>query len=184
MALSDKNKQTLLVGGILGGAILIIIAYFALLYVRPGVKESNETVERLEQQIKRQSARLQDLEAQMANTEKQRQLQQQFRQIERRLPSDQDPIEIFDLLRGYFEGSDVAFTYIEPGQRVDRGRFSEFPFIIRGSARYHEFGQLVNLIECNPDRLMHVSTFKLTNNPRRPSIHPMEVGIATFTFNE
>jgi len=182
--MTEKNKQALLVGCILGGAILVVLVYFGFLYVRPRVSEAETKVAKLEQQIKTQRAQIESYEESLANMERRRAVQEQFQRIQQRLPSDQDPIEIFDLLRGYFEGSDVRFSYLEPGARTRRGRFTETPFTIRGSARYHQFGQLVNLIECNPDRLMHVTNFNLTNNPRRPSIHPMEVSISTFTFNE
>lgn len=184
MVLTEKNKQALIVGGILGGMILIIVLYFAFLYVMPGVSKANSEVAKLEQQIARQEKQIDDFETKLADQEAQRAIKEQFARIEQRLPSDQDPIEIFDLLNSYFEGSEVGFTYLEPGALTKRGVFTEFPFTIRGSARYHEFGQLVNLVECNPDRLMHVTSFELSNNPNRPSIHPMEIGIATFTFNE
>lgn len=184
MALSEKNKQGLLVGGIFGGALLIIIVYFGFMMIRPKVAGWDKQSEELTSKADTTEKKIKEYRDLLADTRTRIQIEDQFTRIARRLPSNQDPIEIFEILRSYFEGSAVVFNYLEPGVAKNRGAFTEYPFTIRGSARYHEFGQLVNLIECNPERLMHVTNLRLTNNERRPSIHPMEVGIATFTFNE
>lgn len=184
MAMSEKNKQGLLAGGILGGAILVIIVYLAFMYVNPGVKKFRDETAKLETKMKKDREQLAEYKRYLDNEDTRREIELKFRRIAERLPSGQDTIEVFDLLRSYFEGSNVVFNYLDPGAMTNRGRYSEYPFTIRGSAEYHAFGQLINLVECNPDRLMHVTTMKLTNSDRRPSIHPMEVGIATFTFND
>lgn len=184
MALNEKNKQTLLAGGILGVAILVIIIYFGLTMVRPQVDKQKADIAKLETDIKKNRAELNRLKNFINDEGSRGEVIATFERISSRLPPQQDPFEVFELLRDYFEGTDVVFTYLEPGRQTSRGRYFEYPFIIRGSARYHEFGQLVNLIECNPSRLMHVNSFRLTNNDRRPSIHPMELGISTFTFQQ
>lgn len=184
MAMTEKNKQAALVAGILGGAVFLVVCYFHFFTVVPEAGQNAAKVAKLQKEIADNRKQLKDFEMYLADKELRREVEETFSRVNSRLPSNQDPIEVFDILRGYFEGTDVAFSYLEPGVPVPRGRVSERPFTIRGLARYHEFGQLVNLIECNPERLMRVVSFKLTNNPKRPSIHPMEVGIATFTFNE
>ncbi len=174
----------LLVGGILGGAVFVIVVYFALMYVKPGVEKFSTETATLQTQIQKNKEKLQEYESYLSNQEERRMIEEKFSSIAKRLPSGQDTVDVYDLLRTYFKGSNVIFTNLEPGNSVNRGRFREYPFTIRGTAEYHSFGQLINLVECNPDRLMHVTNMKLTNNPKRPSSHPMEVGIATFTFNE
>ncbi len=183
MAMSEKNKQGLLVGGILGVAILAIVLYFMFMYVEPGIKKFKDETETLESKIAANKQKLEEYQSYLNNEEARRQVQEKFATIAKRLPDTQDTIEVYDLLRSYFEGSNVVFNALNPGASANRGRYTEFPFSIAGSAEYHAFGQLVNLIECNPDRLMHVTNLKLTNSDKRPSIHPMEVGVATFTFN-
>jgi Tfp pilus assembly protein PilO len=184
MALTEQNKQALLVGGILGGAIFIIIVYFMVMTILPKVGNMKADAAKLTTQKIANQKTLKGYKEYLSDKEKSQKIEDAFQIVQQRLPSNQDPIEVFDLLRGYFEGTDVQFTYIEPGTEQNRGRFREYPFVIKGSARYHEFGQLINLIECNPDRLMRVTSFRLVNNSKRPSIHPMEVGISTFTFND
>lgn len=184
MAMTEKNKQALLVGGILGGAIFIILVYFGMTTTLPKIKTMQEETEKAKTSAAAAQKKVADYKALLADKARYEQVQEAFMRVSSRLPSLQDPVDVFELLKGFFEGTDVQFSYLEPGRQTKRGKYMEYPFVIRGTARYHEFGQLVNLIECNPDRLMHVSTFKLANNDRRPSIHPMQVGIATFTFND
>lgn len=184
MTLTEKNKQALLVGGILGGAILVILIYFWMVQINPKITNYNKQSDALVSKNKANQEKLSKYKALLADKSKKQKLEADFALIASRLPNNQDPIQIFDILRGYFEGTDVQFTYLEPKAQVNRGRFMEYPFIIRGTARYHEFGQLLNLIECNPERLMRVTAFKFSNNDKRPSLHPMEVGISSFTFNE
>jgi Tfp pilus assembly protein PilO len=182
MALSDKNKQLLLVIGILGGAVLVILVYFGMMNIRPKTKELLAETEKFQTELKKNKEDLERFKRVIADVESRNKVIAAFQRVESRLPTRQDPIEVFQILRQYFDGTDVQFTYLEPGRQTNRGRYFEYPFVVRGRARYHEFGQLVNLIECNPNRLMHVNSFKLTNDARRPSIHPMEVGISTFTI--
>lgn len=184
MTLTEQQKTTLIVTGILGVSIFIIIVYFMFAFINPAVSDARATSETLQTEIRKNRETLAEYQRYLDNEEAHRELRERFRTIEARLPSEQDPFAVFSLLREYFEGSNVFFSFLDPGDMTDRGRFREFPFTIRGSADYHAFGQLVNLIECNPDRLMHVTSIRLTNSERSPSIHPMEVGIATFTFDE
>ncbi len=183
MQLTEQQKQALIAGLILGTAILIVLILVGFMFVFDEVRQARNDVERLRTQIRQDQQSLRRIQNFLDDDETYRQVEEAFARVESRLPADQDPFDTFETLRGYFEGTAVAFTRIEPRSSADRGRFTEYPFTIRGSARYHEFGQLVNLIECDPNRLMHVTDFRLQNSDRRPSLHPMEVGIVTFSFN-
>lgn len=183
MQMTEKNKQALIAGSILGIAVLAVLLVFGFTYVFAEVASARQDVDRLRTQIRNDEQTLARIESFLEDDESFRQIEEAFARVSSRLPQDQDPFETFETLRGYFEGTAVSFTRIEPRSSVSRGRFSEHPFTIRGSARYHEFGQLVNLIEADPNRLMHVTNFRLSNSERRPSLHPMEVGIVTFSFN-
>ncbi|MCC6546556.1 type 4a pilus biogenesis protein PilO [Candidatus Sumerlaeota bacterium] len=183
-ALTEQNKQALLLGGILGGAVLVIIIWIAWSEAIPRTTKLRNDTEKLQTETVSNRNKLETYTKYLNDDVKRAQLREAFDIVQSRLPTNQDPIEIYDLLRGYFEGTEVQFSFLEPKPEANRGPFREYPFTIKGTARYHEFGQLINLIECNPDRLMRVTDFKLINNPKRPSIHPMEVSISTFTFNE
>jgi Tfp pilus assembly protein PilO len=172
------------VGGIVGGAILLILVYSWFFFISPGVEKSRRDRDQLVETVRKNRAKLDTYKRYLSDEATRRTVEERFTIVASRLPSNLDPIEVFDILRGYFEGTDVQFTNLDPGPVTNRGRYTEQPFKIRGTARYHEFGQLVNLIECDPKRLMRVNELRLTNNERRPSIHPMELTISTFTFNQ
>jgi Tfp pilus assembly protein PilO len=183
MTISEKNKQVLLVGTIIGCALLGIMGYFYFMFVKADVDRADKEIATLQADNRKARDQLRTYRAFLQDEATRRLVEDQFERIASRLPSGQDPVDVFDILRGYFEGTDVQFTNLETTNPVNRGRFTEYPFKIKGSARYHEFGQLVNLIECDPKRLMRVNELKLANNPNRPSIHPMELTLSTFTFN-
>ena len=182
--LTEKNKQALIVGCILGSAILIIVVYFGFMFVEPNVKVLNDQSDKLDTEYTANQKTLTEYKQYLADTKLRDQVEDAFSRVSSRLPAMQDPVEVFDLLRDYIEGSDVTFTVLEPKPALNRERFTEYPFTLKGTARYHEFGQLVNLIECNPDRLMRVTDFSLANNDKRPSIHPMQINLTTYTFTE
>lgn len=182
--MNDKNKQILMVGGILGAAIFVVVAYFAFMNVLPEARKKQSKATELRADVEKKKKELAAVEARLSDPTQMRQMEERFLRISARLPPSQDPIDVFELFRGYFAGTDVSFTRLFPGTPTTAARYREYPFSVSGTARYHDFGQLVNLVESNPDRLMHVTGFKLTNNNRRPSIHPMEIGISTFTLVE
>lgn len=183
MNISEKNKQVLLAGSIIGAALLLIMGYFHFMFIGPEVSKIDEEIQKLQAENRRNNEQLRTFRSFLEDEERRRLVEDQFERVAARLPSGQDPVIVFEILRGYFEGTDVQFTNLETLSSANRGRFTEYPFRIRGSARYHEFGQLVNLIECDPKRLMRINELRLTNNPNRPSIHPMELSLSTFTFN-
>lgn len=184
MNISEKNKQILIVSGILGAAILVIVVYLGFMFVFPQVNQFNQDRIKAEGELRVASEKLNRYKAYLEDDETRAKVEEAFGRVNRRLPRISNPVEVFDVLRDYIEGTDVAFTFLEPGRQRPRERYIEYPFNLRGSARYHQFGQLLNLIECNPDRLMRVTAFKLTNNNRRPSIHPMELSLETYTFRD
>lgn len=183
MTISQKNKQTLLVGCLVGGALLLILAYYMVFFAWDQMDSVRTETNKVLAENRANRAQLDEYRSYLQDEETRRRVEEQFERIAARLPSGQDSVDVFDILRGYFEGTDVQFTNLESGAQNKRGRFTEYPFRVRGNARYHEFGQLVNLIECDPKRLMRVNEMKLENNNNRPSVHPMELSISTFTFN-
>ncbi len=184
MALSEKNKQIVLASAIGGIAVFVILVYVHFFFVKDDINSLKDKAATLKTETEANKIQLDKYKKELDNPERRREVEARFYQIEQRLPSDQDTVEVYDILRGYFKGSAIVFTNLERGQEKRYDRYAEYPFTIKGRARYHQVGQLVNLIECNPERLMHVTMMDLTNNDRRPSVHPMEIGVSTFTFNE
>lgn len=178
--LTEKNKQALIVGVVLGALLLFLIGYFYFISVKPalaaGVKaraKLTTDVEALEKQMKAMQELIND-------KEKLADMERVVATARKRLPNDEQAIEFLGILRDSLAKTGVSQNMISKEKTLKRSVYSEIPYKIKGSARYHEFGQFVNLIECNPERFMRVTDFKLSNNNKRPSIHPMDVGISTF----
>ncbi len=78
--------------------------------------------------------------------------------------------------------SGIVTSKVAPEKLSIYSGYTEIPYTVKAQGRYHEFGQLLNLLEENPDRFMRVKSLTISNNPRQPSHHPIDVGIATFMF--
>ncbi|RMH29774.1 MAG: hypothetical protein D6691_02160, partial [Candidatus Hydrogenedentota bacterium] len=88
----------------------------------------------------------------------------------------------FQALSKVLQVTRVDYTELEPLKEVSRSAYVEIPYRIKGTARYHDFGHFLNLIEDNPDRFMRVRTFTIENRDDRPSVHPVTIELATFMF--
>ena len=72
---------------------------------------------------------------------------------------------------------------VSPRSQVNYSLYTDFPYEISGVSRYHEFGQLLNLIELNQERVMRVKTFEIDNEKKNPVEHPYDVTLASYVFN-
>jgi len=182
MVLDEKQKQTLTVGLIVAGMLAFIVGYSYMMFISPGKEENEKKVKTLQADIERQEKRFGVMQRYLENADERERLLEEMEIALRRLPSDEQAIEFLSVLQDSLRKSGVTFTRVSPEEVVRRAQYSEIPYSVTGTARYHEFGQFLNLIECNPNRFMRVSNFTLSNNNRRPSVHPVEVGIKTFMF--
>jgi Tfp pilus assembly protein PilO len=73
---------------------------------------------------------------------------------------------------------------VKPVSPQNRVQYTEIPYTIEAHGRYHEIGQFLTLIEQNPQRFMRLRNFTAENNLERPSIHPVQMEISTFMFNQ
>lgn len=180
--MTEKNKQALTIGVIVGILLAGLVAYYYFMMVRPEVIASQKRQDGLKVEIKKNQDRLAELNAYLADKNERERLVAELEAAKRRLPSDPEAIEFLDILRTSLTRTGVTFTYVGQKPMVSRGLYREIPYDVRASARYHEFGQFLNLIECHPDRFMRINAFTVTKNDKRPSIHPISVGISTFMF--
>lgn len=185
MQLTDQNKTALTIGLILAAIAAIVVLYFDFATVRPALTNNARTRTTAQNQIKEREARLAEINKFIADADARQRLIAQVEAAQRRLPSDQQAEEFLDILRLAMRDTGVAFSRISPPTSpIQRSNYEELNFTIQGSARYHEFGQFVNIIECHPDRFMRVSGFSIGQNARRPSIHPVNLNVSTFLFRE
>jgi Tfp pilus assembly protein PilO len=100
-----------------------------------------------------------------------------------KLPTNTDPSGFFQALEGILTITRMEYQSITNEKPRSADVYTELPYSIVSRARYHDFGQFLNLIEENPNRLMRVKKFVVENDDNRPSIHPVSVQVATFMFN-
>ena len=185
MQLTDQNKTALTIGLIIAAIAAIIVVYFDFATVRPQLRTNATARTTAERQIRERETRLNEINTFLADADQRQRLMAQVESAQRRLPTDQQAEEFLDILRIAMRDTGVAFSSIAPpSSPVQRSNYEELNFTIRGSARFHEFGQFVNIIECHPDRFMRVSGFTIGQNARRPSIHPVNLNVSTFLFRE
>ncbi len=182
--MNEKQKQALTVGLIFSVLLAFIVGYWYFMNVRDTVEKSRAEQTKIAAEIKSQKARLNEIEVFMANKDELEEMLLRVEKAKHRLPDDPEAIEFLAILTDSLNKTGVSVIEVSPRNHIPRALYVEIPYFIKGSARYHEFGQLLNLIECNPERFMRVSTFKMFKNDKRPSIHPIEVQIATFMFKE
>jgi Tfp pilus assembly protein PilO len=107
-----------------------------------------------------------------------------IKKITRRLPSSPDAPGFLNALLMTLGTTGIIQENVKPGQTTDRTLYTEIPYSVVAHGHYHAFGQFLTLIEQNPDRFMRVKKLKIENNLDRPSVHPIEMEIATFMFNQ
>lgn len=180
--MTERNKQILIAGLIFAFLLMGVVIYYYFMAVSPAIKRNSAQVVDLDKKIAEANKELSEIEALIADTETLAQLQEQVERAKRLLPENEEALEFLGILRESLRRTGVSQSNIRKLKAADRTLYREIPYLVSGEARYHEFGQFVNLIECNPERFMRVNTFTLRNNDSRPSIHPMEIGISTFMF--
>jgi len=182
--MTEKQKQTLTVGLLVAALVAFVLGYWFAVNVQADVKAARAKQAELAKEIADSKARIAEIETFLKNRGELEKMLEEVNRAKRRLPSDAQAIEFLAVLTDSLNKTGVSVSEVTPQPQVPRSMYTEIPYLIKGSARYHEFGQFLNLIECHPDRFMRVSTFRFLKNDKRPSIHPMEARIQTFMFKE
>lgn len=187
MNFSDDQKKTLLVIVVFGVLALGGVGWYWWFFGNGKIKTFEAETVKLNEDVKGLDVQIKEIEDFEDFTQgKYKELERHLATVEKRLPQSREAIEFFTELNEILHSTGVITERLatdrivtEPGQGYD-----EIPYSIVGKGRFHEFGQFLNLVEQNPDRFMRVKTLKLTNEPGRPSLHPIEVTIATFKFSK
>lgn len=182
MELTEKQKQILIVGLLFCGVLLVFTLYFQFMFFAKDMKEANKQAKKLSGDRDKLTKQIDTMTRFIENDEERQALRERVEVAKKRLPSDPESLQFLELLQDCLSKTGVSFTQIAQERAVNRSMYQEIPYAIQGSARYHEFGEFVNLIECHPERFMRISEFSLKNNNNRPTIHPMTVRISTFMF--
>lgn len=183
MTFTDKDKKTLQVGVFIALLIGAGIAYYYVTIMKPKIKVDSSKVEELQAEIKTLN---QDYRTMLALKDQEhmiRAMEKGVLDAARRLPSRPDAPGFLNELIEILRITGVKNQTITPQAYGEHTLYTAIPYDIECSSRYHEFGQYLNLIEENPNRFMRVNSFRVSNNDKRPSIHPVSLRISTFMFN-
>lgn len=180
--MTEQQKQVLLAGLIFAVLLLFLVGYFYFISVRPAIAKNEAEIKKATTELATKRTELQSINRLLENDDLLADLMETVEASKKRLPETDEPLEFLRLLRESLQRTGASQSKVARANKVDRALYTEIPYNVTGLARFHEFGQFINLVECNPERFMRVSTFTLANNQNRPSIHPMTIAITTFIF--
>lgn len=180
MNINPEQKKALIAEIVIGVVGCGLIFYFWAMLGKAEVENMRETLETVKADIAVQEKKLQDIAdfERMANEEWD-EIEARLAQLSERLPSTVNAPEFYKALRLSLEETGINTRVLETKEINSYTEYAEIPYSVAARGRYHEFGQFVNLIEEN-QRFMRVKTFELVNDENRPSLHPIEIGIATY----
>ena len=180
--MTETQKQVTIAAVILGVLLTILAVYAWFMFVSPKLQENAKATAAAVKKAEEHEARIREMRNVIENRAEWEELQAKVEVAKKRLPSDPRSLEFLQLLRDGLSKTNVQQTGITADKPSRRPMYQETPYTIEGFARYHDFGQFVNLIECNPSRIMRIKKIDLRNTATRPSFHPMTVGVSTYSF--
>ncbi len=183
MALNDKERNVLTAGLILAGMFMVIFVYLHFVFFKKAIASNQKQQSKIEAETADLRKELNSMVSFLREREKVNLMKERLEIATSKLPSEPQAVKFLEELRTTLERTGVRQRRVSPKTFVPRTLYTEIPYEVQGSARYHEFGQFLNLIECNPRRFMRVNSFDLRNSDARPTVHPVTIGISTFMFN-
>ena len=114
------------------------------------------------------------------STLRQRQL---IARVTKRLPNRPDAPGFYEELVLSLRESQISQSAVRSVNAKVQSQYTEIPYEVSAFGQFHKLGNFLTLIEQNPQRFMRIKNFVVTNIDDRPSVHPIEMEIATFMFN-
>jgi Tfp pilus assembly protein PilO len=182
--MTDKDKKSLQVGVFIFVILMLVVLYYNFFILARDIEAGRATLETLKMETATLTAELEKMREmirQEAQVNKELAL---VKKMAARLPSSPNEPEFLDELANSLQITGAKNQKIIPQKSETHTDYIEIPYGIFLNGRYHEFGQLLNLLEENPRRFMLVKEFEVKNDLKRPSIHPSRLDIATFMFSE
>ncbi len=184
--MKPEQKKNLILFAFLGVIGLIGCAVYYHLLVKPDLIEyANKVVAADEkyENFKAKNDEIDDFEKEYTAEDYQA-VKQRVQELEKRLPSTPQADQFFQALTEAIRVTDVINTVLEKQNINDRGsvQYEEIPYKLEIKSRYHQFGQFLNIIEQNPERFMRVKSMTIRNEKGNPTLHPIDIQIATFRF--
>ena len=184
MAMSEIDKKSLQIGVFLAVIIGLFVLWYFYYIQRPLINRHNNERKELQTEIDKQNKQLAEMKKMIAESDKVKRDLALVEKAALRLPDSPEVFKFIKELSDILQLTGVKYSKINVQSRIVRTLYTELPYEISCLARYHEFGQFLNMIEQNPNRFMRVKYFTVRNDKDRPSLHPVTLGVATFMFNQ
>jgi Tfp pilus assembly protein PilO len=179
---SDKKiLQIVLVVGVVAGLGLF---YYYWAMAKYQIKSLDDEITTLAEQKKKKSAELRELKQWAEREDEITQIVAQLEEKVQRLPKTPEARRFFSILRDCIRITNLSANKIARLKPEPMGAYSEIPYQISGSARYHDLGQFLMLVEQHREQIMRVKTLDVRNDMKRPSRHPLNLKVATFVFTQ
>lgn len=182
--LTAQQRDAIKAGFILAFVLLAGVFGYWYQFTKPQVAASEKQVAALDKEIAGLKTQIHDMDEAAANIEKLKEKQKLLEEVAAKLPSTIEPQEFYRALEEILKVTRLSYSELSQQALLERAVYTEIPYQIVGRGRYHDFGQFLNLVEENPNRLMRIKTFVIENDDKRPSVHPLKIQLATFKFNK
>lgn len=182
--LTAQQKDAIKAGFILAVVLIVGIGLYWWQFVQPEMQTAEKKVKELNTEISDLRRQMREMQDASANLQRLAEKQKLLEEVAAKLPSTVAPQEFYRAFEQILQITRLSYSELAQLPLLERQIYTEIPYQIIGQGRYHDFGQFLNLVEENPNRLMRIKTFVIENNDAHPSIHPIKVQLATFKFNQ
>lgn len=180
----QEQSKSIIITGFVGLLVLVIMSYSYFMFGREQIKNFNVQAMSLQEETKKLKAELRDIKQTLSERSEIEKQAETIKKVTQRLPSSPDAPGFLNALIAILGTTGIFQEEVRPDATTDRSLYTEIPYKIKARGHFHALGQFLTLIEQNPDRFMRVKNLKLINDMNRPSIHPVEMDIVTFMFNQ
>jgi len=165
--------------------ILVAMAVFGGLYLHfffwsSSVKNCKAAIQTAETDNRIITVSLREIQEKLDNQDEIKRKAQYVTQVASMLPSSTDAPGFLNDLAEALQTTTIDYTRLKPNEPDKQIGYTELPYNIVCDGRFHDFGQFLNLIEASPKRFMRIKSFEIGMNNERPSLHPVQLSIATF----
>lgn len=182
--LTAQQRDAIKAGFILAAVLFAGAFIYWWQFASPEVESAEKRLVALDSEVADLKKQVREMDEAALNMEKLKEKQKLLEEVAAKLPSTVAPQEFYRALEEILKVTRLSYTELSQLPLLARAVYTEIPYQIVGTGRYHDFGQFLNLVEENPNRLMRVKTFVIENDDAHPSLHPIKVQLATFKFNQ
>jgi Tfp pilus assembly protein PilO len=182
--LNEQNKTRVLVTVIIGVVCLFGIGYYHWMFGLDTINGYEQNTAKVNKELKDLNTQLRQIKQTISQKDEVARQAETIAKVTRRLPSSPDAPGFLNALVSILGTTGIVQEEVKPDAVTPMTLYTEIPYSVKAQGHYHAFGQFLTLMEQNPDRFMRIKNLKLSNSLERPSVHPIEMKIATFMFNK